>query len=425
MTARAAGRILRRMRKVRGYARPEPAGRSAGGRTNERSILSPGSPRRLGPLAGAIVICLATGPTCDRNSDTRKPSAHGAPRQLQESEPGQLETTDLWQAFLDAEHGATSACKDGVFFGVLARNRMVVPYDQLKVRAWALRPLVDNGLLAAQEHQLMMELLPDVRSRTFEMFYDKLRRIVPLVEEVATAGCRAEWTRARAVEVLRNQVAVLEMPLRGSDEAGIRELRGRAKKLLILLQEAEASVSAVRMRAKDESPLSDDQVAHANGLVRLLTHRRPMTRWKAVRALGSRKPGAGQAIGALVRALSDKQWFIRERASWAIEQADEEARRCVVADLLALAQDDAPDIRYYAIRNLGKLRIANEQVVDAVADALRDKWAGIRRLAAMLLADFDDHVRPHLIDLETAFEVERSKGVRVEMEEAIRAIEIR
>jgi len=95
-----------------------------------------------------------------------------------------------------------------------------------------------------------------------------------------------------------------------------------------------------------------------------------------------RKGGHG-AITALMDALDDPDPIVRE---WAVDALSRRPGREAVAEaLLGRLRDDRADVRWYAARSLGKVKVATEKVAQALTAALGDQDEYVRSYAAWAL----------------------------------------
>lgn len=109
-----------------------------------------------------------------------------------------------------------------------------------------------------------------------------------------------------------------------------------------------------------------------------MTESNPEIRRQSV--LRAMRQGGPAGVQPLMEALDDPDPIVRE---WAVDALSRRPGREVVAEaLLERLRDDRADVRWYAARSLGKIKVTTEAVSQGLVAALRDPDEFVRLYAA-------------------------------------------
>jgi HEAT repeat protein len=118
-----------------------------------------------------------------------------------------------------------------------------------------------------------------------------------------------------------------------------------------------------------------------SALVRVLEDKSQSTeaRWNAARTIGKIGPDAAGAVAALIDALGDDEWTIREHCAESLGQIGAEAAGDGVAALLTALDDPVARVRKDAARSLGQ--IGADEALPQIEKLLEDPEEIVRKAA--------------------------------------------
>jgi HEAT repeat protein len=214
---------------------------------------------------------------------------------------------------------------------------------------------------------------------------------------VQALGAKEPWIRRRAAETLGAMksdgvggILGLQNAMGDSDAALARAAEDAleqigAKSVMETLTHINAHDPLTRLQAveKINRYLCQDRGVAARmyvaALLRALTDEDPRVRERAAVAMMCMKLEADRVVPALVRALDDTEPEVRYSAIHSLGRLGADGKRAVPV-LLRLLHGDDLDMRHYAARSLGMIGAVDPSVVPALAEALKDEHA--RRMAA-------------------------------------------
>ncbi|RKP55989.1 HEAT repeat domain-containing protein [Pararobbsia silviterrae] len=227
----------------------------------------------------------------------------------------------------------------------------------------------------------------------------------------AAAQSLSELKDPDAAAVLRRWVEHADPFVKQSALRGLRELRD-ADAFDPALAALANPHSGVRLEAVSVLGWLKDPRALAGLAALATTDTGADVRRAAVGALGFAPSGDRGVAAALIRALRDDAWQVREEAATTLGKL----RAPATAELIAALDDDYWQVRLRATRALGQLRDAD--AAPAVTGLLTHTISNLRKEAALALGEF--RIRASLDALRTALEdpdPEVRKAVRIAIQQ--------
>jgi HEAT repeat protein len=198
-------------------------------------------------------------------------------------------------------------------------------------------------------------------------------------------------------EVPPGEVEYLRLELPASAFGGTGQLRLHLPKdyLLVTAPGLRGGKALPELRQALRNTTPDVRAAAANAfgelgpgaadavgdLVEALSDRDDRVRAGAAQVLGKVGPPARLAIPALLQALGDRNAPVRASAARALDSLGPLTRADITA-LRAVLKSDQASARSYALRNLARIGLEPKDALPVFADALADPDPGIRTLAA-------------------------------------------
>jgi HEAT repeat protein len=96
------------------------------------------------------------------------------------------------------------------------------------------------------------------------------------------------------------------------------------------------------------------------------------------------KSGDTSAVPVLIKALKDNDWYVREKAAYALEKIRDKS---AVPALIEALRDESQGVRYYAAEALSKI---GKSAVPGLIKALNDGDMSVRCIAADTLGSIGD-----------------------------------
>jgi HEAT repeat protein len=288
-----------------------------------------------------------------------------------------------------------------------------------RIALLALADLEDETVLGPIVAALRHDASPQVRAQAAQVLgaWERADVVQALCE---TLTDRADEVRAAAAQSLSNLKEPRSGPLlapwaghrdpfvRQAALRGLRELR-HAGALAPALAALTASEDGVRLEAV--SVLGWLKSERALGPLTVIATDDPnaAVRRAAIGALGVEAADTEQTIVALLRALRDSAWQVREEAAATLGKL----RAAEARDpLITALDDDYWQVRLQAVRALGKLRDATTGAVIAVL--LTHAISNLRKEAALSLGELRDRASlPLLQAAATDPDPEVRKAVRI------------
>lgn len=305
-------------------------------------------------------------------------------------------------------------------------------HEDARVRSAAARALGQIGKPAAAAAPALAELLENEEDRTVlgftglalgEFGKASVPHVVPLL------GAARPQARVLAVSVLGSigpdaagAVPALTGAL-GAEEPEVREAAadalGRigapaevAAKVARLVRDDEQNVRIAAISALGEmGPCARPCVAE---VVAVASHGQGDERASAIAALGRIGPPE-TVVPHLVTAIRDDDPSVRMVAAEALAKVGEAA----VPALVKTASDGEPQVRRGAVMALGRMKAESDAIVDALAQACRDRDEEVRKEAYRGLADRGDQAAKAAEALEQAMAREERLETRIEAARAL------